>query len=688
SIVADPNDPLVVYVGGDRQPLEFQSPTSIGATEYSGRLFRGDASQPPGSQWVHLTHSNTLGASGGGTASSSAPHADSREMVFDAAGNIVEVDDGGVYRRTQPQNNQGDWSGISGDLLITEVHDVAWDAISNTVISGNQDVGTTFQANEGDLIWKSVSTGDGGDVAVDDISLSGSSQSIRYSSSQNLTAFRRRIYDAAGMLVSTASPGLIVSSGAALVPAFRTPVVINSVEPTRLVIQGTNGVYESLNQGNNITQLNSNDTPGNTSKLQNAVVAGGMLSGVPNPDVLWVGGSSKVFLRNTPGGNLNLTATQPTTDSAIRGLAVDDQDWRRAFVIDDNQVSWTQDGGAHWTDITGNLMSLTNSLYSILYVSTALTDALLVGTSNGVLATPLGNIGTTGEWHDLGSWLPNALVMSLDFDSIDNVLLAGTFGRGVWSLPDPTGAIIQQLVPFDYGDAPAPYPVRPDDNGARHAAIGPFLGTSRDSEVDGVHSAGANGDDLTGSDDEDGVQFLTTVRFSNDATIRIKASQPGFVDAWIDFNDNGSWLDSGDQILTSQAVVAGDNDLVFHVPSGTTPVTAAVVRVRISSAGGLIPTGTAADGEVEDLTVMVKQNAPDPPTLLAPPLQTNDDRPLLQWTAVTGAVSYEVWVNNATTNTGKVFYAPAVTETSVTPENPLIPGRHIVWVRAKMSSGE
>jgi hypothetical protein len=153
SILADPANPNIVYVGGDRQPRSDGDtggfPNSIGAFDFSGRLFRGDALQPGGSQWVHLTHRNDLGAPGGGTANNSSPHADSREMTFDANGNIIEVDDGGIYRRTNPQSNTGVWVSIIGNLQATEGHDVDYDPITNTVISGNQDPGTTEQTAEG-----------------------------------------------------------------------------------------------------------------------------------------------------------------------------------------------------------------------------------------------------------------------------------------------------------------------------------------------------------------------------------------------------------------------------------------------------------------------------------------------------------------------------------------------------------
>src|SRR5207244_562054 len=89
SIVADATNPNLVYVGGDRQPLNNGAnagtfPNAIGANNFSGRLFRGDASQPSGSQWTPITNNFAAGTS---------PHADSRSMAFDAAGNLIETDD-------------------------------------------------------------------------------------------------------------------------------------------------------------------------------------------------------------------------------------------------------------------------------------------------------------------------------------------------------------------------------------------------------------------------------------------------------------------------------------------------------------------------------------------------------------------------------------------------------------------
>jgi hypothetical protein len=253
SIVSDPIDPFRIYVGGDRQPAGFNDqfgfPNAIGANDFSGRLFRGDASAVSGSQWVHLTHSNSLGAPGGGTISSSAPHADSREMAFDANGNIIESDDGGIYRRTNPGSNAGDWYSIIGNLACTELHDVAYDSVSNIVIGGAQDTGTPQQSAVGSPVWDSVSTADGGDVKVDDTSLPG--QSVRYSSFQNFFNFRRQTFDAANNLISSEFCDLSVGGNFLLNfdgnIRFVQPFVLNAVDATRGLVMTAN-LYESFDR--------------------------------------------------------------------------------------------------------------------------------------------------------------------------------------------------------------------------------------------------------------------------------------------------------------------------------------------------------------------------------------------------------------------------------------------------------
>src|SRR5581483_842562 len=399
-------------------------PNSIGAQDYSGRLFRGDASKPVGSQWVHLTHSNSQGAAGGGTANGSAPHADSRNMVIAANGVLIEVDDGGIYRRTSPQTNTGDWFSMNGDIQTTEFHSIAWDANSHLVFVGAQDTGTPGQRLRSDVRWQSVTTGDGGAVAVDDTSSLG--LSTRYSSFQFLGSFRREVYNAANVLQSRVFPSLIIQGGGnPLLPQFYTPIKLNTVSPTRIIIGAANSVYESLNQGDTITEIGRGIIVNDTGP---DIIAYG---GAGNADMLYVGSGAQVFIR-AAASPAALTPAAAYPGGFVVGIAVNPNDPKTAYVIDPNRVFRTTDSGAAWTNITGNLQTLApGSLRSITYSTSTTEGAVVIGSDTGVFEA-LGTGFLT--WSRLGTGLPNVPVSQLEYDASDRVLLAGTLGRGSWTL--------------------------------------------------------------------------------------------------------------------------------------------------------------------------------------------------------------------------------------------------------------
>ena len=612
SIVVDPTSEDIVYIGGDRQ----DQPNAIGDNTFGGAIFRGDASitrnpnVAPSPQWDHITHDIVGFDPTGGTANGTATHADSREMTFDANGELIEVDDGGIFRRTSPRDNTGDWFSLAGTLGVIEFHDIAYDNISGIIMGGTQDNGTHFQQTPGGKVWDFLSGGDGGDVAVDNITLAGSGQSIRYSSSQNIGGFRRTVWDQNNNLVSTAFPSLTVTSGSPLAPAFVTPVELNAINPTRMVIQGSNHTYESLDQGATLTQVGTNVS--NFFVNQNAIAYGGMQNNIANPDVLWVGSFSNVFFRSTAGA-LAPTASDPTNQT-IHDLTIDPDDWATAFVIDQDQVFRTTNSGATWTDITGNLMSIAGaSIQSITYVAGAMTDALVVGGNLGVFTMLTSAIGT---WTEVGSNLPNVLVYDLDYNAADDVLVAGTLGRGAWTLPNASTTLTGEAT-ADFGDAPAPYPVTLAENGARHLIGGPVLGANIDDELDGVHSPAADADDLTGvPDDEDGVTFGTLTAGQTGASVDVAVSGAGagaLLNAWIDFDGDGTWS-AGERIADNLAVLDGVTPVTFNVPAGAT-VGATYARFRISTTAVADVTGEAADGEVEDHTLTINAAASDPPVV-------------------------------------------------------------------------
>jgi LruC domain-containing protein len=159
---------------------------------------------------------------------------------------------------------------------------------------------------------------------------------------------------------------------------------------------------------------------------------------------------------------------------------------------------------------------------------------------------------------------------------------------------------------IDFGDAPASYSSLTVDDGARHStennAI--FMGSGVDAEIDSYQFPLS--DDVTdGNDDEDGVAFVTGLEVGNSALLELVSSTSAFIDVWIDFDGNGVF-GSDEKIADAQPVIQGTNTLLYEVPewaeAGTT-----WARFRLSSVGGLLPTGSFSDGEVEDHQVDITE---------------------------------------------------------------------------------
>ncbi|WP_435417997.1 GEVED domain-containing protein [Parerythrobacter aurantius] len=161
----------------------------------------------------------------------------------------------------------------------------------------------------------------------------------------------------------------------------------------------------------------------------------------------------------------------------------------------------------------------------------------------------------------------------------------------------------------DYSDVPASF------GDATHRLVsGILLGPSIDIETATQASANANGDDLSGSDDEDGVSSLPALSIGRSTytipSANIAATGTGRLHAWIDFNRDGAFQATE---YASVNVAAGvlSGDLVFNgLPAMTTGATYA--RFRFTSDPAITsatPSGVAVDGEVEDYPLQILPSA-------------------------------------------------------------------------------
>ena len=125
-------------------------------------------------------------------------------------------------------------------------------------------------------------------------------------------------------------------------------------------------------------------------------------------------------------------------------------------------------------------------------------------------------------------------------------------------------------------------------NGAR------IVGLARN--VAGERDAGRVFSSSSRATDRGSAMTLTRRQFISYAGAGGAGANGGFVDAWIDFNGNGSWLDPGEQIQSGW-LPQGANNVGFTVPAGSM-IGQTFGRFRINSlAAGLAPTGgPAVDG--------------------------------------------------------------------------------------------
>jgi hypothetical protein len=446
AIAVDPHDPNVVYISGDG---DFTRPDFVEAAA----VMRGDASQLPNNIWTNVYSDG---------ANHTSPHEDSRALAFDDNGNLLYASDGGVYRLSQPNNAAArQWRFISAGLNDVEFHNVAFDPLSNVIIGGTQDNGTPIQGKPGNSLWDASNTplGDGGFVAVDANQTVHPGTSIRYCSTQYLYEFSRSTWDAKNNFLGSSPIGLQIVAGpdagqtlSYLNPymQFYNPIVLNTVDPTRLLI-GTATLYESFDQGDTLTNLdffNGNYVGGQSVTSSPAVndgyghpmVYGGHLGNVANPDVIWAGIGNQVVYREHLGDPLQ--AVSGYHGDYVQTIVADPQNYRHIFVVDGSSQVWASfDAGHTFLNITANLTQLTPFVTTIELVNTgpALQDRmLLAGGLNGVFAISPDS-SWQHPWYRLGANLPHAVVLDLHYDAKDDLLLAGTLGRGAWTLSNPLG---------------------------------------------------------------------------------------------------------------------------------------------------------------------------------------------------------------------------------------------------------
>jgi hypothetical protein len=427
AIIADSTDPNSVWIAGDRQNSPF--PNVNGANNFSANIFQFTAA----GGWQNRVVNGANGTS---------PHADSRRFAYDASGRLVLVNDGGIFALNNPESSTRAWVSLNGTIIPTEAHSATFDPTSTIYFSGNQDTGTSIGIAVGGTTWNDVLQGDGGNVAVDNVTAA--PNSVRYVGFTGLPT-NRVTYNPSNVIQTAPAINYSITSGPGTGQTinqfdpniqFFNPYALNRVNPARMFI-GTASLYESMDQGNTVTDFGFTGNFIGDGFGNSPISYGGLnANGTSNPGSVYVGAGAQLLHRSADGSSIVTLGAYPGT--TIRALVSDPENVAHIFVLDTNSNVWGSfDEGATWTNLSANLATLSDSVRSIQIFSpdnTPRNTVLLVGGAGGVFQ--MRRPGAAGTiWTSIGTGLPKGvLVYDITYDYTQNVLTIGTLGRGVWSL--------------------------------------------------------------------------------------------------------------------------------------------------------------------------------------------------------------------------------------------------------------
>jgi hypothetical protein len=354
-------------------------------------------------------------------------HADMHALVFTPDGNnLYLANDGGAYTTNQITASNPTFNQLNSTLEVTQFYPgITIDPQNvNIAIGGNQDNGTLIY--NGSLTWNNGgSCGDGGYTAIDFVV-----PTTMYATCQDINIQKSTSGGAVGSW-NVVENGIDTSDRSDFIPPF-----VMDPSNSETVYFGTYRVYQSTDGANTWTAISPDLTNGSGfwAVLTTLAVASS------DPNTVYAGsGDDHVQVTTNAASGASATWTDRSSGlppRVLTHLAVDPNTSTTAYVtfsgytgFGDNlgHVFKTTNGGASWTDITGNLP---NVPVNGLVVDPDSTSTLFVATDIGVLYTTTG--GTS--WTSLVTGLPRVFVTGLTLHNASRTLRAGTYGRGVWDI--------------------------------------------------------------------------------------------------------------------------------------------------------------------------------------------------------------------------------------------------------------
>lgn len=349
--------------------------------------------------------------------------------------------DGGVWRRPTSWHQRGHWTNLNATLHTTQNYSIAVGRVPSGLAywGGLQDNGESYTRTDMPDVEQAF-TGDGTDTIVDPSNGDRAVEGYVYMDWYLTT-------DAAVKTLREISPSCITATDPPAVcdpnPRFIAPLEQDVTNPDHwvtggqyvwddttswdTVCNGTDGcdwkkVYD-LGDGNQTTALAAN---GDTTYA-------GWCGGGCNPSTFSRG------MATDYGGSWHELSLAGVPDRYITSISVSPDDPAHVFLsVGSYSRRWiptagyghvfeSRDGGATWTNVTGNLPDA--PVYKVIQVG----HRLVVGTEVGSFVAETHARSRALRWSQLGRGLPNVTVWDLT-GADHGLVVAGTHGRGDWQV--------------------------------------------------------------------------------------------------------------------------------------------------------------------------------------------------------------------------------------------------------------
>ncbi|MGH9392580.1 MAG: hypothetical protein ACRD1E_00280, partial [Terriglobales bacterium] len=380
------------------------------------------------SNWTNLTNAYTNGS----------VHPDEHAILTPDATHWYIANDGGAWYTA---NAGASWSNLNASIGAIQFYSVSADAATaGRLWGGSQDNGSAL-ATPGSQNWSSLVGGDGGHTAINPAN-------PQQLFTENYLYSLQRSDDG-----GTNFSQVITSALTAEPSDFYVPYVL-APGSAGFVYLGAQGVWRgpavpsAPNQGwqeitGNLTKPQGNLDPGSDDLTAIAVAPS-------SADVVYAGAfdGSLSVIQNGTGVQAMPSATTPHQEFSFNGpvtaIAVSPSDpktvyWGLGFIGGSSVLYKSSDGGTTAINIAGNLPG---TPINAIVIDPANPNDIYVATDVGVFSASDGGAGASSQipgerWARLGDNLPAAAVLSLALTSASGTptLIAGTHGRGAWSIP-------------------------------------------------------------------------------------------------------------------------------------------------------------------------------------------------------------------------------------------------------------